>query len=300
MIELVYRHIRYFVRDRSRVFFSFLSVIVLILLYKVFLEYSLLDSVMDFVRSHNVSISNADMKILDSEIDLWLIGGLLTVNCMSNALGAFGVNITDRERGRIKDFSITSCPASTLFLSYIISAIIITFVFTVLLFFVGMLVFASPASLVSLGPDRILAVVVAILLCSVFSACLFFPIILNVSNNQTFSIISTIFGTFGGFFTGTYIPIGNLPVAVEKIVTWFPLTHFAEFFRSVLTSDSTDILAKDIGPSFKTGFNQNLGISLYNGDSEISPSFSFIYLSIWFAGAVLLILHIARMHVRRK
>jgi multidrug/hemolysin transport system permease protein len=299
MIELVYRHIRYFTRDKARVFFSFLSVVVLILLYKLFLEYSLMNSLMDFIKEHKLSFSAKEIDILDNEIDLWLIGGLLTVNCMSNTLGAFGVNITDRERGRIKDFSITSCPTYVLYLSYIISAVIITFIFTVLLFLFGTLIFGGPSSFALLGPERMLSIAVVILLCSIFSACLLFPIILIVSNNQTFSIISTIVGTFGGFFTGTYIPIGNLPSGIDRVITWFPLTHFAEFFRSALTGKSTEKFAHH-GAEFSTAFDKTMGIALYDGAHKISTATSFIYLAIWFVGAIVLMLLIARMRMRKK
>jgi multidrug/hemolysin transport system permease protein len=300
MIELVYRHIRYFVRDKSRVFFSFLSVIVLILLYKLFLEHSLMTSILDFVKEHSLSFGDAQIKILENEIDLWLVGGLLTVSCISNSLGAFGVTITDRERGRIKDFSITSCPVHILYLSYIISTVIITFVFTALLFFLGTLVFGGPASFAVLGLGKILSIVAMILLCSIFSACLLFPFILTVSNTQTFSIISTIVGTFGGFFTGTYIPIGNLPPVIENIVTWFPLTHFGEFFRRVLTSGHTGKLSSGAGAEYAAWFDKNLGVSLYSGDHAISASTSVIYLGIWFVAAIALTLFIAQRRMKRK
>jgi multidrug/hemolysin transport system permease protein len=301
MMELIYRHIRYFVRDKSRVFFSLLSIFVLILLYKLFLGHSLVLELSTYITQSGEQVAAKDMALLTQMTDFWLVGGLLAVNCITLALGSFGVSITDRERNRIKDFLLTSCSQFKLYISYIISTIIITFIFTVILFVVAMLFFVDFAAFFNLGFMKTLLILLIILIGSIFSSFVIFPLVLVVANNQAFSILSTIFGTFSGFFTGTYMTISSLPAAMQYVVTWFPFTHFASFFRQILTSTDGATLIKDMGAKFNTEFDWSLGTKLYYGTSmnEIPLGISILYLAGWMVLAIVLIFVIANRKSRK-
>ncbi|MCL2321009.1 MAG: ABC transporter permease, partial [Oscillospiraceae bacterium] len=91
MISLVKRNIKVFFRDRTSVFFSLLSVIIVILLYALFLGKSLKSSVQN--------ISHVDFLM-----DSWVMAGMITVTSVTSTLGAFGVMVMDNNRKISKDF----------------------------------------------------------------------------------------------------------------------------------------------------------------------------------------------------
>lgn len=63
-LKLAGRNIKVFLRDRTSVFFSFLSVIIIILLYVLFLGDTMVKSLQDYVPDPNVARFFADTWIM--------------------------------------------------------------------------------------------------------------------------------------------------------------------------------------------------------------------------------------------
>ena len=102
LYTLTKRHILLYVRDRSAVFFSMLSVLIVLLLMLVFLGDMNKDELMQLVQRAQGSIQEADAMHL---ITMWTIAGILVVN-------AFTVPITMiRNRKKWKAFTAPVFPA---------------------------------------------------------------------------------------------------------------------------------------------------------------------------------------------
>lgn len=118
LMQLVKRNILLYLRDRASVFFSFLSVIIIIVMYVLFLGN---------VQLNNLSKSLGDVGGIDWLVSSWIMAGILTVSTVTVPLGVLGTLIDDRESGKISDFYVSPIKRNVLTLSYLMSSWIVAF-----------------------------------------------------------------------------------------------------------------------------------------------------------------------------
>lgn len=92
MLSLVKRNILVYIRDKMAFFMSFLSVVILLVLYQVFLGQIQLDAIKESMGTATVSSPVIHM------VNLWLVAGLTTIVSLTSTLGAFSVMVSDREK----------------------------------------------------------------------------------------------------------------------------------------------------------------------------------------------------------
>lgn len=112
MLALTKRNILLYFRDKTTVFFSFLSVIILIALYVLFLGDMTAKSLPDFPAK----------KLL---LQSWFIAGILAVTSMTTTLGALGILVNDRASKISMDFNASPISKAKLVSSYVLSAVFI-------------------------------------------------------------------------------------------------------------------------------------------------------------------------------
>ena len=88
---------------------------------------------------------------------------------------------------------------------------------------------------------------------------------------NAFATASTILGTLIGFLTGTYLPVGQLPVAMQYVVKLFPVSYASSMFRQVFMEAP---MAKGFAsaPGEISAFSEALGVTLRFGDHTVSPA----------------------------
>lgn len=82
MFELISRNRKVYTRDRMAFFMSFMSVIILVVVYQVFLGQIQIDAIKAALNSNTVSTETLQM------VNYWLIAGLTTIISMTGTLGA--------------------------------------------------------------------------------------------------------------------------------------------------------------------------------------------------------------------
>ena len=95
--SLVSRNNKVFLRNKVLVFFSLLSVLILIGVYAIFLQKLQVSSIEQYVP-----VSPA-IEIMVSE---WMVAGLLSIIAMTTTLATFGIYIKDIESKITADFSL--------------------------------------------------------------------------------------------------------------------------------------------------------------------------------------------------
>ena len=219
MLSLVSRHSKVFRRERTTVFFSLLSVLIVILLYALFLQKTQLDAI-----SQMVTVTT-DIKSMVNE---WMVARLLSILAITTTLGAFGIYVQDLETKRAEDFLTMPISRGNLLISFVINAFIIGSVFSILAL-IGDKWIEFPMMLKMVG-----VLLLAVTLASSFNlVCT-----LLVESQTAFSTLSTIIGTVIGFLCGVYVPMGALPEYVQKFMVYFPLSHPTVMLRNLLMNDS--------------------------------------------------------------
>ncbi|MEE1130979.1 MAG: ABC transporter permease [Caryophanon sp.] len=230
MISLVARHNKVFLRNRMLVFFSMLSVIIVIALYAIFLQKTQIDAIEQVMPATNA------IHVMVNE---WMVAGLLSIIAVTTTLGMFGIYVKDLETKVTADLLTTAVSRAKIQFSYVVSALLIGFSMSLVAFV------CCEVFLVAAGADVLTvneaATIVGILLMSVLLSSvinLFF--VFFIQTQAAFSTLNTIVGTAIGFLCGVYVPIGALPSYVQTLVHVFPISHTTVLLRDAFMSRSID------------------------------------------------------------
>lgn len=264
MIALIKRHIQLFLKDKASVFFSLLSVFIIVGLYTLFL-------------SENVSANLPEFEEREAFTFLWMYAGILAVTTATAPLGALGKFVEDQVSKKSEDLLITEISRSTLAYSYIYYSFIIGFIFTSFLFIAGFIYTWISFDLIL---PLSLSLVGILLISTLMHTLIFYLIVAKLKTMSAFSGFSTLVGTLIGFLAGIYVPIGVLPSYLQKIIILFPTTQVTVLLRDVLMEDVLVPIQTLLPKSAYLEIVRTLGVQLKWNDSILSNSFSWAYLLI--------------------
>ena len=281
-LKFASRNLKMFFRDRAAVFFSLLAAFIIIGLYILFLG--------DMLSKGMQAVPGARFLM-----DSWIMAGLLSVTSVTTTMGAFGIMVRDQEKKTSKDFTSSPVKRSTLAAGYILSAFVIGLIMTLITFVL------AEAYIVGYGGQMLSAAsmikVLGVMLLSVLSstAMVLFLVSFFKSSNA-FATASSLLGTLIGFLTGVYIPLGQLPEAVQSIVKFFPVSHASLLFRQVMM-DAPLASAFAGAPSVMAQeFKSTMGVSFQIGGAEVTMLTSALVL----AGTAVVFFLLSTWNLSRK
>ena len=275
MLELISRNRKVYTRDRLAFFMSFLSVIILILVYQVFLGQIQIDAIKEALNSDTTSTDTIQM------VNYWLISGLTTIISMTSTLGAFGVMVSDREKKLSEDFKVSPVSNFKIELSYAIFAILFGIIMTLFscIFAIGM--FNGFSSLLDFSTMDYLSILGVVSMGTVLAATIILPILAFIRTSSAFTTLSTIVGTFIGFISGVYLSIGSVGETLQQIMTCFPLTQVNALLKQILMKDAISKVFDHAPSTVIMNYKESYGIILQNASGEqLSTRFMFTYISI--------------------
>ena len=275
MFELISRNRKVYTRDRLAFFMSFLSVIILILVYQVFLGQIQIDAVKEALGSDTASSDTIKM------VNYWLISGLTTIISMTSTLGAFGVMVSDKEKKLSEDFKVSPISNFKVELSYAIFAILFGIILTMVSCVFAIGIFNGFASLLDYSAKDYLTIFGIISLSTVLSASIILPILTFIQTSSAFTTLSTIVGTFIGFISGVYLSIGSVGETLQQVMTWFPMTQVDALLKQVLMKNSIAQVFNDAPSSVINEYKESYGVILQNASgNHLSNQFMLVYISI--------------------
>ena len=275
MFELISRNRKVYTRDRLAFFMSFLSVIILILVYQVFLGQIQIDAVKEALGSDTASSDTIKM------VNYWLISGLTTIISMTSTLGAFGVMVSDKEKKLSEDFKVSPISNFKVELSYAIFAILFGIILTMFSCVFAIGIFNGFASLLDYSAKDYLTIFGIISLSTVLSASIILPILTFIQTSSAFTTLSTIVGTFIGFISGVYLSIGSVGETLQQVMTWFPMTQVNALLKQVLMKNSIAQVFNDAPSSVINEYKESDGVILQKASgNHLSNQFMLVYISI--------------------
>ncbi|WP_431027211.1 ABC transporter permease [Lysinibacillus sp. LZ02] len=265
IFNLINRHNKVYRRDKLLVLFSFLSVLIVITLYAVFLQKLQVDAIEEIVPA------SSEITTLVNE---WMIAGLLSIVTVTTTLAAFGIYIRDLETKGLADFLTAPTSRAALQLSYVANTWMIGFILSVIAFILcELFIVATGGHIVDAVTfiEIIGIIALSVSLSSMFN--LFFTLL--VSTQTAFSTLNTIIGTAIGFLCGVYVPMGSLPNAVQNVIMLFPISHSTVLFREKLMVDSLDNVFSGT-PEALAQYKKNFGVVYEWNNTLLSTSVSYI------------------------
>lgn len=270
--SLVQRNSKVFRRDKTQVFFSLLSVLIVLVLYAVFLQKMQVDAIEQMTEA---------TPELVTMVNEWLVAGLLSMIAVSTTLAAYGVAVKDLESKAQADFLTAPISRATIQFSYVINAFIIGCIFSFIAL-IGCEIFmvATGGELLSF---RNFVNVVGILFLSVLLASVFnLFLVIFVNTQNSFSTLSTIVGTAIGFLCGVYVPVGALPTFAQNLIMYFPISHTTLLLRNSFMESSISKVFDGAPASYVEDYKINYGIvyELHGNILSTSTSVIIIFVTI--------------------
>ncbi len=258
MINFAARNIKVFFRDKTSVFFSLLSVMIIIGLYALFLGKIWTGGLANLVPNPE--------QLMDS----WLMAGILSVISFTTTMGAFGTMVDDKVKKIFKDFSASPLKRTSLVGGYILSSYVIGVLMCIVAFILLYLyLFLADGYLI--GFLTILEVLGLILLSTLTNTSMVFFLTSFFKTQTAFGTASTVVGTIIGFIAGIYMPIGNFPTAVQFIVKLVPISHSAALFRRIIMAQPLATAFPLEAAAYRTHFELEMGVFFKIGDFTFLP-----------------------------
>jgi multidrug/hemolysin transport system permease protein len=259
MNAFVKRNLKVYFRDKTSVFFSLLSVLIIIGLYVLFLG--------DVWASSDMFFGAPGVRVL---MDSWIMAGLLAVVSITSTMGAFGIMVDDKVKKINKDFIAAPVTRRGIAGGYILSAFLIGVIMSFLTAAFALLYIVSRGG----GPFEPLVLLKTaglILLSTLANTSIVLFITSFFTSNNAFSTASTIIGTTIGFLTGIYMPIGQLPTAVQWVIKFVPTSHAAALFRQVIMEGPLSVTFASIPVVKADEFKELMGVTLKVGQTTVTP-----------------------------
>jgi len=263
LISLVSRHNKVFRRDRTAVFFSLLSVLIVIGLYFIFLQKMQVDAIKQVIDASPDAITM---------VNEWVVAGMLSMISVTSTLAAFGLSIQDRETKVAADFLTAPISRAKIQFSYVINAFIIGLAFSfVALIISEIFIVATGGSLLSL--EAALKVIGLLILTVLLASAMNMLFVLFTNTVSAFSTLSTIIGTLIGFLAGVYVPIGVLPTFAQNLIMVFPISHSSLLLRDAFMADSLNKVFAGVPVEYIEQYKITFGI-MYEMNGSILPTSS--------------------------
>lgn len=228
--SLTKRHMLRYLKDKAAVFFSFLSIIILLALYILFIGQSYTSDLPDLFPDELKTFLVVSL----------LMGGVLVINTMSLSLGIMGTFVEDMAKRSIDAFLVTPVKRWKIIVSYYLSAIIVTSVLSLVMWgltiiYVGM----------SSGYWYSLAVILKasglLILYTFISTSIMIFLVTLLKSLNAFGALSGILGTVIGFASGIYMPLAILGKGVQYVASVNPFTHMSVLLKQVIMEQSLDL-----------------------------------------------------------
>ena len=281
MIGFAKRNLKVYFKDKTAVFFSLLSVVIVIVLYVLFLGNSWLGM---FEEQEVEGVSNL--------MDSWIIAGLLTVTAVTTSMGAFGAMVEDGARKINKDFVVSPMKSYKIMGGYVLSAVIVGIIMSLFTLVLSQIYVAVKGGEI-LGILALVKVVLIIILSTFTIVSMVLFLVSFIKSQSAFAAASTILGTLIGFVTGVYMPIGDLSESVQIVMKVFPISHSGALFRQVFTAKPIEVTFVNAPQEVITAFQEKMGVVYTLGEHTITSFESILILiatGIIFFGLSVLVL----------
>lgn len=258
---LVKRNTLVFWRDRSTVFFSFLSTLILIALYFFFIT-NLYTDAMDVLGTETLTFTLTN-KAKNFIVYLQMMAGVLILNSISLATGVFSTIAKDFENHRVASFLLTPIKPSQLIVSYFITGLLVSFGFNILAWLISIMVIKIATGF-WIAITTFLVSLIVLFITSLISCAFMLLITTLVKSSVAIGVINGTSGVFVGFLSGIYMPYINLGTTTERIGSLLPFSHLTIWLKQIVLGDAffqsgiprryADILCKELFSAENIGF----------------------------------------------
>lgn len=269
IMALTKRNILIYINDKTAVFFSVMSMLIIIGLMVIFLGKMNVDNILE--------IAPVEKEKAAYLVNSWVMAGIIVVNSVTVTLGVIGVMVEDQDKKRIAAFLVSPISRLKITLSYILAAFIMGCVMCIATLIISEIyIILSGGQMLSFA--EIISVLGFIIINVFSSSCFVYFLGAFIRSLSAFSALSTVVGTLVGFISGIYLPMGNLPEVVQKVVKCFPIVYGTSLMREVYVKNAMSNVFNGAPIEVIERYTEYMGITLSWGTQEVGDIYKILIL----------------------
>lgn len=282
MREIYYltkRNMLLFLRDKAAVFFSVLSMLIVLALMVIFLGSMNCENVVDaLAEAGGARDTAADQKNAEYLIKMWTLAGILVTNAVTVTLTVMGTMIQDETRNKLVSFYAAPVRRIRLALGYILSSWLVGTGMCVLTLIAGEAYMGlSGFPLLSVSDSMTLCMM--IVLNTFVWAAFAYLLALFIHSESAWSGVLTIVGTLVGFVGAIYLPMSMLPKGVGNVLKHLPVLHGAAMMRVVCTKDAVETTFAGLPKIAGDTFREQMGVHIIMNGNVVSRQQQILFLT---------------------
>lgn len=291
------RNLRQYLRDTGAIFFSLLSMIIIILLMVFFLGDTNVDEI-----TYNLSLipgrdAEADAQNAKLLVLCWTCAGILSINAMTVTLGCLSRMISDRESGKLASLYTAPVSRMTIAAGYILSTWLSAVILCVLtLVLTEICCVWQGLSLFTAAQHGKLLWLIAVN-CFAFSSMMYFLSTL-VKTEGAWGGLGTVIGTLVGFLGGIYLPIGALSDTIGNLLKGTPVIYSSAMFRKVMTQTIMEETFEGAPVEMIDAYREFMGIDVVIGGKAVTAGQEALILLV--CGVIFMLLSALVMRFGKK
>ncbi|MCM1525596.1 MAG: ABC transporter permease [Ruminococcus sp.] len=285
LITLVKRNTYIYLRDKAAVFFSLLSMLIVIILMIFFIADSNVQTITDMLgllpfRDADKDKENAELLVL-----MWTCAGIISINAVTVTLSALSAMIRDKHSGRYNSLCTAPVSRSCIAAGYICSAWLCSVIICVITLVITELfcVYRGAGFFSASEHLKLMGLIAAN---SFTYSSLMYLIAALVRSEGAWNSLGVIIGTLVGFLGGIYMPIGTVSESVGDVMKCLPVIYGAAAFREIMAGGIAETTFEGAPAEMLDGFREVMGIDLNAFDIDFTPAMCVTVLLV--CGAVFL------------
>lgn len=253
MFALIKRNTKIYFANKPGVIMSCFGALISFVIYIGFLQQNLVSSWQNVHHAKQL-------------LDLWMLGGIVSIAGITTSFQALGQMVRDKESHAIDDMKLTALTPVSESMAYVVSATIVSFLMQIITFAV-MAVYFSVVDKADVVHSAYLPCLEFMLLGALSATLLNLIIVMFINSSTTFSRLSAVIGAAAGFMVATYMPYGTLSKNAQNIVKLFPSSYEATSFRSLLLNKLSQ---QDVPARMRDQLIEYLGIHFKFGSYQLN------------------------------
>lgn len=263
------RNMGLYFRDYSAVFFSLLSMIIIIVLMVFFLGNINNGDLLDAISLIPGRGGDADIKTIEQFSFLWTCAGIITINASTVTHAFYSTMIKDRTGNRLNSLLVMPVKRPVFVLGYISGAWISGVLMSIITFEVVEVIGIMKGMEILPFETHVKLLLLIMLNTFVYSAVMFL-LATVIKSQSAWSGIGIILGTLSGFLGGIYFPIGAMSDGVQKVVKCFPFIYGTSLFRKVMMMPLENTFFDGAPEVMRQEVDRTMGMDLFINNNQLS------------------------------
>ena len=291
------RNLKNYFRSKGAIFFSLLSMLIVICLMVFFLGDMQVESIVEILNQFPGRDGIADEKNAELLVLSWTCAGIISINAVTVTLSVYSTMIKDRATGKLNSIYTAPIGRMAIAASYVASA----WTASVLVCGLTLIITEIYGVIKGLEPFTFgvhMQLIGMIMVNSFTYATVMYFLAVISKTESAWSGLGTVVGTLVGFLGGIYIPIGSLSESIGNVMKCTPVIYGTAMFRSVMSKGIIDTTFTDLPDEVTAGYRAVMGIDLELFGREVSVMEEGILILIF--GAVFLVVGTGMLKYGKK